>query len=174
MRNSMFRPVLLVLVAGLAACGGASSDTAEKAAETPVIEETPQAYREYAAQLRHEGKHQEAADAALKAFTLARSGPRVDERIELAKAFGAGGNSAGAINEIKELEGLKRDGEIQLDEVVIAEVYAQIGDPNAVFRWLDRAIAANSPNVAGIETNEDLKPVHDDPRWPDIVTASKQ
>jgi hypothetical protein len=163
-------PGALFLFLATACSGG--TDNASKASE-PAPPETPEAFRAQAAQLRREGKHQEAANAALKAFTLARSGPRVLERIELAKAFGAGGNM-GAINEIKSLETEKRDQGLPVDEVHIAEVYAQIGDPNAVFRWLERAVTARSPNLAGVADNPDLDPVKTDPRWqPFLATVPK-
>ncbi|MGH7467586.1 MAG: hypothetical protein ACRENP_06320 [Longimicrobiales bacterium] len=158
------RGALLLVLAGSAVACTSGNDDASKASE-PAPPETPDAYRARAAQLRREGKHQEAADAALKAFTLARTGPRVPERLELAKAFGAAGNSAGAINEIKSLEAEKRDQGLPVDEVSIAEVYAQIGDPNAVFRWLQRAVAARSPNLKDIANNADLQPVKADPQW---------
>ena len=31
--------------------------------------------------------------------------------------------------------------------------------------WLDRAVAAGSPNVAGLSSNPEFAGVHDDPRW---------
>ncbi len=162
--------LILLLAASTLACSG-GSEQSSKAAE-PAIPETPEAYRDQAAKLRREGKHKEAQDAALKAFTLAPSGPRVLERIELAKAWGAAGKAAGAINEIKSLEAEKRgEPPVAVDEVNIAEVYAQIGDPNAVFRWLDRAVEAKSPNLRGIENNPDLEPVKTDPRWQEFLAT---
>ncbi|MGH7460517.1 MAG: hypothetical protein ACREMA_05760 [Longimicrobiales bacterium] len=162
-------PVLLIISALTLACSG-GGDAATKAAD-PVIAETPEAYREYAARLRREGKHNEAANAALKAYTLARTGPRVAERLELAKAFGAGGKSASAINEIKLLEKERSEQNLSVDAVSIAEVYAQIGDPNAVFRWLPRAVEAKSLNLAGIENNPDFEPVKSDPRWAQFLAT---
>jgi hypothetical protein len=159
---------LFLLLAATTACSG-GADTASKASEP--IPETPEAYVQEAARLRHEGKPKEAADAALKAFTLGRTGPRVAARLELAKAFGAAGNSAGAINEIKSLEAEKRDQGLPVDEVNIAEVYAQIGDPNAVHRWLERAVTANSPNLKDLENNPDLTPFKTDPRWQEILNS---
>jgi hypothetical protein len=86
----------------LAACSPAADDTAEKAAPVAETPQTPEAYIEKSAQLRRDGKHKEALDTALRAFILAREGPRVAERIELAKANGAAGGTKtmGAINEI--------------------------------------------------------------------------
>jgi hypothetical protein len=163
-------PAPALFVAALTLACSSGGDAATKSAE-PVIAETPEAYREYAAKLRREGKHNEAANAALKAFTLARTGPRVLERLELAKAFGAGGQSAGAINEIKSLEKEYFEKKLPVDQVHIAEVYAQIGDPNAVFRWLPRAVEAKSPNLVGIENNPDLEPVKSDPRWAQFLAT---
>ena len=160
----------VVLIAALTAACSGGGDAATKAAE-PAVAETPEAYVEYAAKLRREGKHNEAANAALKAFTLARTGPRVAERMELAKAFGAAGKSASAINEIKSLEQERVDQKLPIDEIAIAEVYAQIGDPNSVFRWLGRGVEANSPKLKGIETNPDLDPVKTDPRWAQFLAT---
>lgn len=161
-----------ILPATLALAVGACAQTDEKAsgeaAETP---QTPEAYIAKSEQLRHEGKAKEAGDTALKAYVLAKEGPRVAEQLEMAKAFGAAGNSAGAINSIKELERQKREAGLQIDEVEIAEVYAQIGDPNAVFRWLERAITANSPNLKDLANNRDLEPVKTDPRWAQILAS---
>jgi hypothetical protein len=169
-----FRTLILLVAATVAACSGTESSS--KASE-PAIAQTPEAYRNEAARLRQEGKHKEAADTALKAFMLAGSGPRVLERLELAKALAASANDTtrseddrakatmGAINEIKELERDKGGQNLAVDEVDIAEVYAILGDPAAVFRWLDRAIIAKSPNLQDIETNPDLASVRADPRW---------
>lgn len=154
----------------LSACEqGGTKASGDAAADS--VADTPQSLIAKSAAFRREGKHKEAKEAALKAFTLARTGPRVDERIELAKTFGAAGEPSGAINEIKQLETEKREQGLAVDEVAIAEVYAQIGDPNAVFRWLDRAVVANSPKLAGLATNPDLAPVHSDPRWATLLST---
>jgi hypothetical protein len=177
MRTQALRVCLRTLVLLVAATAGACSGTesSSKAAE-PATPQTPEAYRDEAARLRREGKHKEAADTALKAFVLAGSGPRVLERIELAKAFAAGANAAtsesdrakataGAINEIKQLENEKLNQNLAVDEVDIAEVYAILGDPNAAFRWLMRALDVKSPNLQDLSTNPDLEAIRSDPRW---------
>src|SRR5262245_16703961 len=130
------RTQILLLAAMAAACSG--TETSSKAAD-PAPPQTAEAYRNEAARLRQEGKHKEAADTALKAFVLAGSGPRVLERLELAKAFAAGVSAAtvekdrakatiSAINEIKQLEREKQEQSLAVDEVNIAEVYAILGD----------------------------------------------
>jgi tetratricopeptide (TPR) repeat protein len=114
-------------------------------------------------ELRHEKRLEEAAQAAEKAFMLAPA-PGIEARLEMAKVYAAADRSASAINLVKEAEKKKREGE-PVDEVKIAEVYAVLGDVSAVFRWLDRAVAAGSPNVAGLATNREFTSVHSDPRW---------
>jgi tetratricopeptide (TPR) repeat protein len=118
-------------------------------------------------ELRRKNRLEEAAQAADKAFMLAPS-PGTEARLNMAKVYAAADRSASAINLVKEVEKKKRDGE-PADEVKIAEVYAVLGDVAAVFRWLDRAVAANSPNLATLKTHPDFVIVHDDPRWADIT-----
>lgn len=118
--------------------------------------------------LRRKNRLEEASQAAQRAFMIAPS-PGTEARLEMAKVFAASDRSMAAINLVKEVEKKKRDSNEPADEVKIAEVYAVLGDASAVFRWLDRAITANSPNLASVKTNPDFNSVHDDPRWQEIV-----
>ena len=128
-----------------------------------------QAHATLAAELRRKDRLEEAAEAANKAFMLAPA-PATEARLEMAKVYAAADRSASAINLVKEVEKKKREGE-PADEVKIAEVYAVLGDVSAVFRWLDRAVAAKSPNLATLKTNPEFTSVHDDPRWASIVAT---
>jgi tetratricopeptide (TPR) repeat protein len=121
-------------------------------------------------ELRRKNRLEEAAQEADKAFMLAPS-PATEARLNMAKVYAAADRSASAINLVKEVEVKKRDENVPADEVKIAEVYAVLGDVSAVFRWLDRAVTAKSPNLASIKTNPDFAVVHDDPRWA-TLTAS--
>lgn len=123
-------------------------------------------------ELRRKNRLEEAAQAADKAFMLAPS-PGTEARLNMAKVYAAADRSASAINLVKEVEKKKREGE-PADEVKIAEVYAVLGDVVAVFRWLDRAVTANSPNLAGIEQHPDFAVVHDDPRWAPFVASIRE
>ena len=127
-----------------------------------------QAQIRLSAALRRKNRLEEASEAAQKAFMIAPS-PGTEARLEMAKVFAASDRSMAAINLVKEVEKKKREGE-PADEVKIAEVYGVLGDASAVFRWLDRAITANSPHLATIKTNPDFNSVHEDPRWQDIIT----
>jgi len=118
--------------------------------------------------LRRKNRLEEASQAAQRAFMIAPS-PGTEARLEMAKVFAASDRNMAAINLVKEVEKKKRDSNEPADEVKIAEVYAVLGDASAVFRWLDRAITANSPNLASVKTNPDFNSVHDDPRWQEII-----
>lgn len=120
-------------------------------------------YTQLSAELRRKQRLEEAAQAANKAFQLAPS-PGIEARLEMAKVHAAAERPAAAINLVKDAEKQKREG-VPVDEVKIAEVYAVLGDTAAVFRWLDRAVVANSPNVAALSTNPEFAWVHEDPRW---------
>jgi lipopolysaccharide biosynthesis regulator YciM len=126
-----------------------------------------QKHVELSAQLRRHARVEEASVAAQRAYMLAPE-PGTEARLEMAKVFAAAEQPASAINLVKEVEKKKREG-TPADEVKIAEVYAVLGDPNAVFRWLDRAIAAGSPNLAGLASNPEFASLYSDARWQDIV-----
>lgn len=119
------------------------------------------------AELRRRGRVEEASVAAQQAYLLAPD-PGTEARLEMAKVFAAAEQPASAINLVKEVEKKKREG-TPADEVKIAEVYAVLGDPNSVFRWLDRAVVAGSPNLAGLANNPEFSSVRSDPRWQAIV-----
>jgi tetratricopeptide (TPR) repeat protein len=127
-----------------------------------------QAQVRLSAELRRKNRLEEASEAAQKAFMIAPS-PGTEARLEMAKVFAASDRSMAAINLVKEVEKKKRDQGEPADEVKIAEVYAALGDVSAVFRWLERAVTANSPNLATLKSNPEFNTVHDDPRWQELV-----
>jgi tetratricopeptide (TPR) repeat protein len=130
-----------------------------------------QLHAQLAGELRRKNRLEEAAQAASKAFELAPS-PGTEAQLELAKVYALADRSAAAINLVKDAEKRKRDAGEPVDEVKIAEVYAVLGDVAAVFRWLDRAVTAGSPNLATLQTNPDLTSVHSDPRWAQVTAAA--
>ena len=48
---------------------------------------------------------------------------------------------------------------------VVATVYAQAGNIDESFAWLDRAMEQRDTNVAWLKTGWELKPLRQDPRW---------
>ena len=156
----------------LAACAAADETRTESDADPAVaaikqqIENDTaswQLHTQLSAELRHKGRLEEAAQAAERAFLLAPS-PGTEARLEMAKVYAAAERSAAAINLVKEAEQRKRDGE-PVDEVKIAEVYAVLGDSSAVFRWLDRAVAAGSASAASLSTNREFENFRESSRW---------
>lgn len=51
----------------------------------------------------------------------------------------------------------------------IAEVYAQRGDADAAFRWLEHAWKVRESGVSLIRTAYTLRNLHADPRWPELL-----
>lgn len=127
-----------------------------------------QAYVRLSEELRRKERYEEAAQAAQQAFMLAPE-PGTEARLNMAKVFAAADQSASAINIVKEIERKKRDEGLIADEVKIAEVYAVLGDTAAVYRWLDRAVPANSPNLATLRENPEFAALHDRKHWQDFV-----
>ena len=51
------------------------------------------------------------------------------------------------------------------DAYQIAEIYADAGDPEAAFEWLERALEVRDPGLVWLKTDALLSSLHDDPRW---------
>jgi len=51
----------------------------------------------------------------------------------------------------------------------IAEVYSSLGEPDKAFEWLERAFAGHDPGTSAIAVSPLLKPLHDDPRWLELL-----
>ena len=70
-------------------------------------------------------------------------------------------------------QGLKRDAALatliakyaKADPYNIASVYAYRGEANLAFIWLDQAVQAADPQLAGIQVDPLLDKLHTDPRW---------
>ncbi|HET9438531.1 MAG TPA: hypothetical protein VFO52_00080 [Longimicrobiales bacterium] len=171
------RPASLLVALLLIACSPQQEEAAPQDTD-PVIAQLKasadadttnwQAQVRLSEELRRKERYEEAAQAAEKAFTLAPS-PATEARLNMAKVFAASEHSASAINLVKEVERKKRAGE-PADEVKIAEVYAVLGDVAAVFRWLERAVEAQSPNLATLKTNPEFESVHNEPRWQELTS----
>ena len=52
----------------------------------------------------------------------------------------------------------------------IAEIYAVCGENDKAFEWLMRAVDEHDTGVTHAKANPRLKPLHADPRWPDLLT----
>jgi adenylate cyclase len=53
--------------------------------------------------------------------------------------------------------------------VLIAELYSRLGDRDRAFAWLERGYAMRISTIAVINIDPALDPLHDDPRWDDLL-----
>ena len=53
----------------------------------------------------------------------------------------------------------------------IAEVYANRGDADRAFEWINRAVAADDPEIGITHTNPSFKPLRRDPRWLPLLSS---
>jgi hypothetical protein len=51
----------------------------------------------------------------------------------------------------------------------IAELYADLGDKDQAFRWLNTASQERDPGLVGLKTNFSLDPLRSDPRFVELV-----
>src|SRR5215471_2214435 len=51
----------------------------------------------------------------------------------------------------------------------IAELYADLGDKDQAFRWLNTAYQERDPNLLGLKTDSLLEPLRSDPRFTELV-----
>ena len=51
----------------------------------------------------------------------------------------------------------------------LAELYGFVGDADPAFKWLESALEVHDPGMSWVPTSEFLRPLHDDPRWPEIL-----
>lgn len=177
-----YRAVTLGILLCLPGCAAQDQETATAQDADPAIAQLKQEvaadstnwekHVKLSAELRRKDRVEEASVAAQQAYMLAPE-PGTEARLEMAKVFAAAEQPASAINLVKEVEKKKREG-MAADEVKIAEVYAVLGDPNSVFRWLERAVTAGSPNLAALRTNPEFASVQSDARWQDILARVPQ
>ncbi|HWN82556.1 MAG TPA: tetratricopeptide repeat protein, partial [Candidatus Udaeobacter sp.] len=51
----------------------------------------------------------------------------------------------------------------------IAEVYAQRGEPDRAFEWLEKGFSARDSGLSEMKASPRLRPLHGDPRWADFM-----
>ena len=55
------------------------------------------------------------------------------------------------------------------DAYQIAEIYADAGDSDAAFEWLESALDVRDPGLVWLKTDALLSSLHDDPRWQELL-----
>ena len=51
----------------------------------------------------------------------------------------------------------------------LAEVHSMRNEPGPAFEWLERAVEERDPGVTHSKVNPRFRPLHGDPRWPDLL-----
>ena len=111
-----------------------------------------------------QGNLPEALASAQKAVELSgRSNPSLGQ---LGHVMGLLGRKAEAQAVVKELE--DRYAKRSADARDVAVVYTGIGDKDAAFAWLEKAYEYRSFNMANLNMEFLLTPLHDDLRWADL------
>ena len=100
---------------------------------------------------------------ALAAFRRAAALSGIRDSAHLAYALAVTGERAAAQGVLDEL--LASSGRRYLPPFGIAVAYVGLGDADAAFRWLDRAVEERSPFVSGVKSLPAVDSLRADPRW---------
>ncbi len=112
-----------------------------------------------------QGKYEVALAAAQKSIELSnRSNAALGQ---LGHVYGRLGRTSEAEAIIKELEG--KFANKTADGKDLAVVYAGLDDKDKAFDWLEKAFQYPSFHLAGMKIEPLLAPLHNDPRWSDLL-----
>lgn len=115
--------------------------------------------------LKEEGRFNEALDELEHCQTLKFSPPTV--RVERASLEAYRGNTAAAREHLRQLREASRTQPV--DGVLIAGVYAKLGDFDFAFEWLDRAYMRRDNTLLSLKTTPVLEPLRTDPRFAKLL-----
>jgi tetratricopeptide (TPR) repeat protein len=108
---------------------------------------------------------------AVAAFRQAVAVSGARESAHLAYALAAVGERHEAQAVLDELLGSEE--RQYLPPVGIALAHLGLGDPDAAFRWLERAYAEHAAFMDGVPTMPAFAPLHADPRWGHLMERMK-
>ncbi|QOY88829.1 protein kinase domain-containing protein [Paludibaculum fermentans] len=111
--------------------------------------------------LKHQGRYAEAQEEL--DFTAKLQYPAVTVMAERASLEAFRGRPDEARRLLARLEEISRTGSV--DGLLIAGVYAQLGDADQAMAWLDRAYERRDTTLLSIATSPVLKPLHGDARF---------
>jgi serine/threonine-protein kinase len=118
------------------------------------------------------GRYEEALAEDKKAFDLTGGEYREDgtRRINdiLILIYAAAGRRDDALKILAEADELEKQGQY-FDTFFRAMVYAELGDKEQSFTWLERAYGERSPGMADLKVAVPLDKIRDDPRFTDLV-----
>jgi len=111
------------------------------------------------------GRYTDAITEFQKNIDLA--GRRQDYLAFLASAYAASGRRAVAELIVKEME--QHYAEQQTNGSDLAMVFAQLGDKDQAFAWLEKDFAAHSHEIVGLKWFPEFAPLRDDWRYTSIL-----
>jgi tetratricopeptide (TPR) repeat protein len=99
------------------------------------------------------------------------SGDKNDAELTAARDAGflAGGWPASQRRVIEVLLAQRKDKAEYVSPYIIAEIYADLGDKDHAFQWLDTAYMEHDPWLYGIRTDFTMDSLRSDPRYADLV-----
>ncbi len=81
----------------------------------------------------------------------------------LAQAYAGAGRREDALRILEEVRGSA------IDPLLVARVYAALGDADAAFEWLEKAYEGRSVGVTWIRDQRLFDPLRPDPRFQDLL-----
>ena len=112
-----------------------------------------------------EGKYEEGITELQKAVDLSGNGPWMVGT--LGCAYAVSGQSSEARNVLVRLE--KRSQQEYTRATLFAEIYANLGDPDRAFEWLNTAYEERDMYLIFIKNDEAFDCLHSDPRFPALL-----
>jgi tetratricopeptide (TPR) repeat protein len=111
------------------------------------------------------GRHDEAIAHLNQSLSL--SGGNLVVKTELAHAYAVAGNLAEARKILKEVQASNKAG--ALSAYHIAAVHAGLGDQDAAFEQLEKALEERADRMAYLKVDPRLKPLRNDPRFAQLA-----
>jgi TolB-like protein/Flp pilus assembly protein TadD len=108
------------------------------------------------------GRYEDAVKARQKALTI--SGAPPEEVEALARTYSEEGPKGYWMCRLEKLQG-----QDEQDPYFTARIYAQLGDKEQAFAWLEKAYEQHSPGIYKLKVEPLLDPLRSDPRFDDLL-----
>jgi DNA-binding winged helix-turn-helix (wHTH) protein/Tfp pilus assembly protein PilF len=113
--------------------------------------------------LAQQGKYDKAFEYLVKRLTeVDKADNETVERFRA--AYATSGWSGVTIERIKHLDLESMNGPVD-----VAFLYASLGDKDKAFEYLEQAYKERNSRIASLQIEPQLDPLHDDPRWADLI-----
>jgi serine/threonine protein kinase/tetratricopeptide (TPR) repeat protein len=125
--------------------------------------EEPGAYRSLTSVYEQMGRFEDAVKARQKAMTLSETPPEGVEA--LARAYSESGSKGYWMWHLEQLEG-----QYENKPYRTAQIYAQLGDKDQAFAWLEKAYEKHDGMIYTLKVEPLLDPLRNDPRFDDLLS----